>query len=233
MDGQRFDAFAKSLAETGSRRRVLKGLVGAVAGAAAAAVGLSDAAAALRVNAKCEGQANRCPANTRCTGRPRRCRCVDGTEPFGGRCVAECTGGRVRNDEGVCVCPTACAGGQEPDANCVCVCPAARPTQCPDANGDLVCTNIQQGDRNNCGACGADDPEAVCPATATCVFDGTRTPPRTECVCPGEQEICPTANGTQACIDPATDRNNCGGCGVDDPQFVCGNGETCVDGVCE
>jgi hypothetical protein len=44
---------------------------------------------------------------------------------------------------------------------------------------------------------------------------------------------CPNPVGVCAgCVDPQTDRNNCGGCGSANPAFICGPGQVCANGVC-
>lgn len=263
MDNQRFDDLTKSLAGAGSRRRILKGFAAAAVGAVASAIGLAEADAAprLKANAKCGGK-GACPAGTRCVGRPKRCRCVAGTELVGGRCVKKCPGNRMRDAngmcgclpgtemvggacvktcpgnkmrdaDGMCVCKTGCAGGKVPGASCACVCPAGKQDKCM-VNGVDTCVDFET-DPNNCGGCGAADPERfVCAGpTTTCRTTTKNNGDRdTRCACPNANENVCVVNNVETCIDILSDPNNCGGCGSEDPAFVCGDGVTCTDGHC-
>lgn len=204
MDSQRFDDMTKTLAGAGSRRRFLKGVLGAAVGAVASAVGLAEAGAAprLRVNNRCTPRtASQCPVNSNCTGSPRRCRCKAGFSLRAGRCT------RDRNP---------CAG---------------KPDSCPDANGNVICVNTKN-DPNNCGGCGAEDPLNVCSGVeSACAPDAQG---RGTCVCPGgpDMEAC-NIDGTATCVNVTTDARACGGCGIVCPEGVacvdghCGGGEIC------
>lgn len=127
MDGERFDAWIRSLAAgTSSRRRVLKALTGGLAGAVAGTV-----RSAVAAPKKCGGTT--CAASETCVkpagGKPVCCPsaracgqtcCTGGQICCGGTCVANntttncltcgtaCTGGKVCGAAG-CVCPNACA----------------------------------------------------------------------------------------------------------------------------
>jgi hypothetical protein len=121
-------------------------------------------------------------------------------------------------------------------------CVNPNPNKCGTGSG--FCTNVST-DPNNCGVCGN-----TCVAPTTACSSGA-------CGCPiagqvavgpaGAQICCPsgdidsngiccaagqTACGTPlACINTASDVNNCGGCGVSCTAQT-GPGSTCVAGVC-
>jgi len=62
------------------------------------------------------------------------------------------------------------------------------------------------------------------------IRSGEAAPRRTTYVrkpCPNANEIACAGGGRPVCVDPQTDSNNCGGCGV-----VCAGGTACVNGTC-
>ena len=91
MDGYRFDELARLLAGSGSRRRLLRTLLGGAAGGVLVAAGLAEETEA----------AARCKKDGDCRG-CRRCKRRSG-ETWG-RCVDGCAGGKVCCD-GACKVP--------------------------------------------------------------------------------------------------------------------------------
>lgn len=143
--------------------------------------------------------------------------CDAGFTDCGGTCVD------LLSDEANCgacgeICESDLVGVACIEGECVRTsCPAALPLQCGETVDDCV---DPATDSNNCGGCGI-----VCESglVGVACIDG-------ECV----RTSCPAALPLQCgetvedCVDPATDPNNCGGCGI-----VCGDGLTCFEGVCD
>jgi len=216
MDAQRFDALARSLATTRSRRTVLRGLVGGALGALF--VGVWHDRQEVTAAPPCLGQtcvdAAGCCGGTVCDltpGSPTLGTCQPAHGPCAatGTCASDadccatevCQAGVCVPTHGGCVlggaCPAGdadCCGG-EVCANGVCVA-ASRQAGCP--SGQIRCSGTcldPSSDPANCGACGA-----ACGASQTC------------------------CGGT--CVDLQTDVNNCGGCGT-----TCA-GTPCMGGRC-
>lgn len=120
-------------------------------------------------------------------------------DDLGARCVD------LASDTGNCgACRSPCASGErcvDPDGNGLgaCACVAPEHLSCGGR-----CLDVRT-DEANCGACGA-----LCPSGATC--QPTGSDPAGACQCPVSR---PTACGTApgACVDLATDRENCKTCG--------------------
>lgn len=135
----------------------------------------------------------------------------------GGRCVD------TSSDPNHCgTCGRECPGYQAcVDGTCV--------TRCPE--GQTLCGSqcaTLETDRAHCGACGrACGPGEVCSAgrcAATCAtgYLSCTLPTR------GDAGVGTDAGAPQHyCVDPMTDRYNCGGCGN-----VCVSGSVCQDGRC-
>ena len=132
-----------------------------------------------------------------------QCRCPEGTEEVEDKCEPLCTGGKVRNDNGVCVCPP-----DKPDEqNGVCV-----PT-CP---GDQV------WDGSECSCPSGTEPFGKDQCLAPCEGDLHRNTVTGECVCPADRE----KKGTQCVCPPDTTENEKGQCITD-----IGSGTDCEDGT--
>ncbi|MHB8418941.1 MAG: hypothetical protein ACYDCL_12760 [Myxococcales bacterium] len=136
--------------------------------------------------------------------------------PPNGACVD--TNGDPQNC-GSCgnVCPTGiCASG-------VCACTAPY-TNCPSGSGSNVCTDLET-DPRHCGGCGNDCTllgvsGAACQnKTCTCPLDA------------GSGTIC-SENGAAACVDVASDPQNCGHCGspCNPPTTACASGQCACPG---
>ena len=105
MDEDRFDAFARTLGRTRSRRAALGLLSAAAAGSVFARPRSGEVAA------KCVKLGKRCDKGDRCCGGGRckggKCRCTGGKEPCGRTCRVACGAGETRNpatcDCGVCI----------------------------------------------------------------------------------------------------------------------------------
>jgi hypothetical protein len=166
MDGERFDDMARSWA-FGSRRRVLRVLLGATVGAVAGYPVLGAAVACREVGKACAAGADccfgHCSADERGDPPAARCclasgtRCKRDIQCCTGLCKAgECaclTVGTSCSDDGQC-CTEVCAGG-------VCACRGEQ-TPC----GARCCAS---GHRCEDGRCVAESGDAVaCPACGTC-----------------------------------------------------------------
>jgi hypothetical protein len=172
MDGSRFDNLTKTLAAGVSRRGVVRGALGGLAGAALAALGRKSAEAQPK-----GGPANECKvgcsgfnrqAKVACERACRECGgdidrvCAD-FGPFGPTAFVCCPPGTFCAGEGVC-----CEEGTEPcfqpDGSVTC-CPAG--TFCDFETG--ACTPDCTAEHNFCtgtpGRCG-DDPDCICSNTS-------------------------------------------------------------------
>lgn len=219
MDGSRFDQLTKTLAQGTSRRRVLQGLAGAIAGALAGGR-LADSQAA-------------CPAGS-VPAAGGRCICKNsGRPPVNGSCTSG--GGPGGCGAGQTLCGATCVDASSDPANCgACGRPCA-PTNnatgvaclagqcwvasCAPGFADCNATGFdgcetQLGTNQNCGACGD-----ACTGRTTCGGGGT----------PG---VCGCTPGT--CESLAL---NCGthddGCGGTLDCTACPTGQTCSGGVCK
>lgn len=175
MDNQRFDEISRSLATTGSRRGLLKGLAGGALAGALSLVGASDAAAR-----KCRNDGKNCKSDTECCSLycdPTSYTCAPA--PPADTCDPACPTGAVCVD-GACFCPVptsfcgtdGCVDLQTDDQHCgtcttvcatgatcvagICTCPTGQ-TEC---NGACVDLNT---DEANCGSCGR-----ICNSGETC-----------------------------------------------------------------
>ncbi|MEA2597937.1 MAG: hypothetical protein QOF01_4406 [Thermomicrobiales bacterium] len=205
MDGIRFDALARSLAASGSRRRVVGGFMAAALGL----VGLrrAEARACAEVGRVCREHANCCgglcgPQGT--DGR-RRCRCrsaEDCPAPVNRCLVATCEADGVCGTRTViCTASDQChvAGTCDPRTG-VCSDPAQPDgTACDDGN---ACTS---GETCQAGACTGGDAVACPPGDTTC------DPQTGACTCEaggraacGADSSCcncvSTTGGTLACV---------------------------------
>jgi hypothetical protein len=204
MDPQRFDALARTLATSGSRRRVLTGL-------AAGALGMIGIGAEART---CTGAGTVCRENANCcsgycgpqdaSGR-RRCACVAPTVACDGRCVDPATA--YLSDVGNCgACGKSCSRTRCQIATCVNgVCGLA-----PDSV--MVGRSCDDGNR-----CTVND---VCRADGSCAGTAVTCTPQDQC----HSAACNQATG-------ACDQTPLSGiaCNDGDP---CITGETCTVGVC-
>jgi len=171
-------------------------------------------------NDNCGTCGNTCGAGTACSGGHCATTCVGGetlcTPEAGapycanlmgdgancGACGKACTGGLVCN---MGTCSVSCPG-TEINCNGTCVDPSTSPTNCGATAG--------------CGVMGMGSAGVACAAGTACVkgaCDATCAAPLTSC--------------NNACVDPRSDPNNCGGC-----NKVCGpyaNGvAACVSSAC-
>lgn len=168
MDGSRFDSLARMLAASGSRRRLVGGLV-------AGALGLverrgADATACRAVGASCREHSNCCsglcgPRDA--TGR-RRCGCqIDadcgafqacggGGVPGQCGCIPNCAGTCGGTDGCGGTCPGQCAEGRTCLSNGTCAVP------CPNGGNDCTVLGCGQcfstSDGNVCGIAGDTGP---------------------------------------------------------------------------
>jgi CubicO group peptidase (beta-lactamase class C family) len=119
-----------------------------------------------------------------------------------GACGISCSIGQVCK-AGACVAGKTCAINE---------------TVCTRLDGNQYCANLQSS-QSDCGGC-----FNRCPSVDFCqmgMCSGGVT-------CSGETKLlCPLPGGSEACVEPSTDVNNCGGCGS-----VCAGGQTCVAGKC-
>jgi hypothetical protein len=200
MDGSRFDDLAKSFGAQRTRR----GMLGALAGAALAAVGFGKAASARTcrsVGNACSTNGDCCSANCVTEGRTRKiCRCTADRDCPGGVCLA-----------GDCCIPPAddvtCAGLCGPQTN-----NCGQPVACAPC-----CTPTAQSCQTNGQCCSGVCAAGSCAGGA--VADGGACDEDGDCLnrhcCAG---VCRTLD---------TDPGNCGACGA-----VCRIGESCTAGVC-
>ncbi len=206
MDGQRFDALARTLASGMTRRRGLKALVGAVTGAAVAAVGLDDAEA--RQVCRVAGQVCRKPGDC-CSkfcgpanqfGRQYCDLCPDDGLPCGaGSCCDR--GESCLNGE---CCANSCGDG--PGA----VCCADGQTCIQEFNGngyDYSCCDSTLACNDNTVCCSGGD---------TCVLGGCCTPQN---VC--NQQCC--GAGTSCTLDGCCESP----CVAGQNSYCCESFQTC------
>jgi len=215
----RFDALAKALAESGSRREALKRFAGAAAAAALTVVGIScapedlvgpkgRATRPLFATGRCKKNDHKCRENDECcsglcnplTG---YCACEAGSVvcPASGQCIPACGTFEVLNpDTCVCECTPAsvacgsgcCAPGQICCAG-VCTAPCGTSGCCPTGQTccGTTCRNLSN-DPTNCGFCGR-----ICPQPFTACQGGN-------CVCPPAQVCGFSASGCcfpgQSCL---------------------------------
>jgi hypothetical protein len=253
MDGDRFDALARSLATSHPRRTVLRGVFGGAAGGMLSLVGRSGADADL-----CKPLEKQCKKDVQC------CSGHCAPSPSGSISTAHsdsicCAAGKVQYPVGICCTPTTCAAagatcGTIPDGcgGTLSCGPCTAPQTCGGGGIANVCgctptTCAAQGATcgtisNTCGGtlpCGSCDAGAclICTDDHTCasICTGGR-------VCCGGG-ACGLADGTPGC---AGDADCCSGIcvagicqaapGSDgspcDSAADCAGGIPCVDGVC-
>ena len=217
MDDQRFDALAKLLAGSPSRRRLLRAAVGAAVGAVAAQAAPGGATPALAATCRTHADCGPCATCGRPPrrGAPRRC-----TPKRDGTACRDC--GTCRR--GVCSNPS--GGICDGRAGACSPCDRATGTCKPPVACRLceVCT--KDGCRPDDTKCGPG--QACCPTTGEC---GPKADPC--CVpCTSDGACCPAG---RACIDPGPLRPNHCRCDTA-TQTPCGrNGdgtfrECCTDG---
>jgi hypothetical protein len=155
--------------------------------------------------ASCGGCGNVCATGASCVSGV--CVCPNGQQDCAGRCVDPSADGANCGGCGIACGLGTCAGG-----TCQCdpsttACTSTVP-RCVDGLNDPRNCGLEQA------ACGN-----RCPLANEICDLGT-------CACPTGTIRCPAASPT-ACVDPASDEANCGGCGI-----VCATGQTCTSGVC-
>ena len=197
MDDSRFDALARSLTSSTTRRSTLRLLAG---GALAGALGLRGAdeagARCRRLGAKC-ARGDRCCGGARCAGRPRQCTCTGDTKPCDGKCIptTDCCPGETRacysgptgtENVGICRAGTQTCGPDRTWGGCTGeVTPRAETCngQDDDCNGQvdngpnpLNCTRGRMCLNGNCVCdphkfyCGPDCP---CPSLSSCLWSSS------------------------------------------------------------
>jgi hypothetical protein len=241
MDGSRFDALTRALAEPASRRRLLGGLAGAISSAVLAAVGLDPEDAAAKK--KCRANGDKCrKGNQCCSGRCKDHICVKKRRDEG-----ECRRDRDCPDDGD-PCTAAVCDNQQcttvrlgPDVQCgenaycdgdICrSCDLAGGPLCRDPSGEFRCATLDQ-DPLHCGACGYACAEGEVCFRSECIPDSVGTPCEIHEECgpePGKrcfvdsntgEGMCCDAAATgiypahcdDACVDLYYDANHCGAC---------------------
>ena len=223
----RFDALAKALAQSGSRREALRRLGGAAAAVALTAVGISCAPDDLAgpsgkakrplfgSGGRCKKNDHKCRENDECCSglcNPLTgvCACSAGSVecPVSGQCVPACGTFQVLNpDTCTCECAPAsvacgtgcCAPGQI-CCNGVCTAPCGTSGCCPTGQTCCggTCRNLAN-DPNSCGTCGT-----ICPAPYTSCQGGF-------CTCPSQQ-LCSTLFFGTLCCFPGQICNSFSGC---------------------
>jgi len=208
-----FDALVKAIAESGSRRDMLKRVGAAALGIALSSVGLSCEPGGttgprfLRplfdARGRCKKVAQNCRENSEC--------CSDFCDPFTGFCA--CPSGTV-----VCSASGQCVPACDPPFvfnpdTCKCECPP------PTVACGTTCANLST-DANNCGACGH---SCNAPNTVSACVNGTC---QVVSCNPGFANC--DGNASNGCeTNILFDTRNCGGCGQ-----TCFSGETCNSGRC-
>jgi hypothetical protein len=216
-----FDEFAKSLAESCTRRESLRAFGVLLAGAVLSRLPVSSAWA--RGPDACKNFCLRCPKSVRnqCLSACRAC--SGDTARVCGSC-----GNYACCAAGFTCCSGACVDRLEDFYNCgacgkVCVRDPNEYGECID--GQCVFTCFEGADRcngtctfldsdpNHCGECGN-----VCPDSAPFCSQGA---------CIANTCVFPFIPCGGVCVDPTSNRNNCGGCGVQ-----CADDEACISGFC-
>lgn len=221
MDGSRFDALTRALAEPASRRQLLGGLAGAIGSAVLAAVGLDPEDAAAKK--KCRANGDKCRKGDQCCsgkckdrvcvkkgqgGNPPVCRrnadCPDDGNPCtaavcdgGTRCVQiALSSNQACGENGYCGAPNSGQSGQ-----CV-ECGAAPARACPDPAGQYYCADTAN-DPGHCGACGRD-----CTDGEYC-FGGECRPNPEGAPCTVEEDCGPPRLDLRCVADPNTGEAMC------------------------
>lgn len=245
MDPTRFDALSRRLA---ARRTLLAGLGGLLGQVAAGGTGAADhrpsaarPATPRKKKKKCKPH---CPACQTC----KKGACAltaDGVACKGGTC-----------QQGTCVagdCTPACTGGRVCQANGMCVCPPDKPYAAPhpfcDDTCRACCTSADCPDRNFMNCDHAHGSVCVCPDNTTrqctptgpcltccqdddCIFvhrdpgDGFICSVQNACICAEGLSECLKADASgYYCADLLHDGANCGFCGR---ACTCSNGQCVV-----
>jgi hypothetical protein len=168
MDGSRFDSLTKTLAGGVSRREVVRGALGALAGAALAARGRGAGAAPNACAQACAGEPKG-PRQAACKQACKRCAGNFNQICFGNTIVC-CAGGECCFDDetGNVACSTQLPACPEPlvREGCECVCGnACDPGQFPDPGQGCACVPFP-----TCDAAGA--PENCAAGVVTDCADG-------------------------------------------------------------
>ena len=221
MDPERFDRLARSLIETGSRRRAL---AAALAGSLAAAVGLlgrtlPEAAEAKATSGKCTPQCGECQKcdKGQCRKKNGKKHCKKGKCKATGEGLPCANGGRCRAGSCSVTCSDGLKNGTETGVDCGGTCP----NKCgvgqgcvsrPDCASAICTSGICQTctPPTSCaaaaGTCGCVGPPNV--ATPTCIALVPPPPPPIFGSCPGS---CPAgtvclalAPGVVTCANPCT-----------------------------
>jgi hypothetical protein len=132
--------------------------------------------------------------------------CTAGPNCCNGQCID------ITTDPNNCgACGNKCASGTTCTAG-TCTCPTGQ-TLCAGVCVSTSCPTNQTFNTTTC--------TCQC-APITCASGATQDPKTCQCVCPTGQIIC---NG--ACVNVASDINNCGSCG-----HACPSGAVCTSGTC-
>ena len=182
MEDQRFDSLSRRLGAGLSRRRALGALLGALAGG----VALTDDAAARR-RETCRAGGQQCTRDGQCC--LKRCVQTGNARDRGNRCA--CPAGQT-------ICGTRCVNLQDDERNC-----GACGRRCKKNEQCCGGRCIALGTPDNCSGCGD-----VCAPGDSCV-DGICTSTCGGVQCEPTESCC-----NNECIDTSDDPDNCGACGV-------------------
>lgn len=216
MDSERFDQLSRDLAGATTRRRLLRGLFGAVTAGTVFSPVIAEAGTK---PSKCLPAGSTCKMDKQCCNG----KCCNGK-----CCDYLCCNGKCCSYGQVCLSGDCCSNTCGPT-----ICLPDQYTCCDPATGFYA--NLTS-DSNNCGKCGN-----ICPQDTTCISgycqcndpskilcNGICVDPKTDNNHCGGCSPCQTTqiccNGL--CIDPKTDDLNCGQC-----SFVCLDSH-CCNGTC-
>lgn len=239
MDGDRFDAWTKTVSAIGTRRAALRAGAGAALAAALVGVGASEVEACKAPGKKCRRHSGKhCCAGTVC--HKRHCQCPAGATLCGAICCPHCC-------DGVACCTGCCDGAacQPGTDDAACGTGGGSCQACPTGetcqSGSCACTKLSCPNHQVCPPPPADPTCQPCSTTTAdpnCnVFDPTHTSPAIcgqDSSAPGAVCVCLTTPTGAACVglNGATCFANQSTCTTDgdcNAHFPSGNG-VCVTG---
>lgn len=200
MDSRRFDAIARALAGTASRRLSLKLLAGGALGAVLVRLGVEVATAACVPAGKKCGRGDRCCAGATCKG--GACKCDRGLRECGKVCKeccadGDCPGRVCRNgtcrDRSACAVDSDCQSGHCCNGSCV-------DGQTDSANCGTSCIDCGIGGECRNGGCCRADARACSVDTECCsgVCRGFRVK---TCQCRPAGSLCETGGSCRSCCN--------------------------------